>query len=145
MTTDNKELEFFVPDTDTPQAEGVMVGSVKAGFPSPADDFPFTPLNLNDLLVGNPETTFFVRVSGYSMSDDGIDDGDILVVEKGMEPYNNCVAICSIDGEFTLKRVELHPDYALLVPANSHYRPIRVDADNDLVFWGVVKFVIRRL
>ncbi|MEG0806952.1 MAG: translesion error-prone DNA polymerase V autoproteolytic subunit [Alistipes sp.] len=122
-----------------------LAESVKAGFPSPADDFPDSTLNITREIVKNPASTFYARVSGDSMIDDGIDDGDILVVDKSVEPYNGCVAICFIDGEFTLKHFEAHEDYALLVPANQKYKPIRITADNDFLVWGVVRYVVKKL
>ena len=143
MSSQEKNLEIVEPiDSGSELPYG---GSVRAGFPSPADDFPSTTLDLNRELVHNPASTFYARVSGESMSGDGIDDGDILVVDKAVEPYDGCIAICFIDGEFTLKRVEIHTDYALLVPSNPKFKPIKVTSDNNFAVWGVVRYVIKRL
>lgn len=136
-------IKMFTPSDDS--SEQPMAGAVHAGFPSPADDFPDTSLNITRELVRNPAATFYARVSGDSMTGDGIDDGDLLVVDKSVEPYDGCIAICFIDGEFTLKHVEMHPDYALLVPANPQYKAIRVTADNNFMVWGVVRYVIKKL
>ena len=119
--------------------------SVKAGFPSPAEDFPHQSLDLGSLLMRNPESTFFARVSGDSMTGKGIDNDDILVIDKSIQPYDGCTAVCFIDGEFTVKTVEMHEDCILLVPANPKYKPIRATRDNQLLIWGLVRFVIKKM
>jgi DNA polymerase V len=123
-----------------PLAEGI-----RAGFPSPAEDISEMSLNITSEIVKNPASTFYARVTGTSMIDDGIGDGDILVVDKSVEPYDGCVAICFIDGEFTLKHLQIHSGYAMLVPANKKFKPIKVTQENDFVIWGVVRYVIRKL
>ena len=120
------------------------VGS-SAGFPSPADDFMDLSLDLNKELIKNPSATFYARVSGESMKDDGIYDGDLLVIDKSVEPYDGALAVCYVDGDFTLKRFKNMGDYALLVPANPKYQPIRVDEDNDFQIWGIVRYVIKKV
>lgn len=136
-------LTFHKPDLTTRQELPVAGGDVKAGFPSPADDFLDSPLDLNRELVHNPASTFFVRVSGDSMAGDGIGDGDLLVVDRSVEPYDGCIAVCYVDGEFTVKRVRLEKGCAWLMPSNPKYRPIRVDAENDFQIWGIVRHVIK--
>ena len=79
------------------------------------------------------------------MLDAGIDDGDLLVIDKSLEPHDGCLAVCYIDGEFTLKRFERHDGYGMLIPANSNFKPIKVTADNDFLVWGVVTYVIKRV
>lgn len=130
-------------DTSTRQALPVAGSAVKAGFPSPADDFLDAPLDLNRELVHNPASTFFVRVSGDSMAGDGIGDGDMLVVDRSVAPYDGCIAVCYVDGEFTVKRVRLEKGCAWLMPSNPKYQPIRVDADNEFLVWGIVRHVIK--
>lgn len=127
-------------ELNLPLAEGI-----RAGFPSPAEDIAEMSLNITSEIVKNPSATFYARVSGTSMIEDGIGDGDILVVDKSVEPYDGCVAICFIDGEFTLKHVEIHPDFVMLVPANKKFKPIKVTSENDFIIWGVVRYVIRKL
>lgn len=105
---DNQEeirLRLVRPDTSTHTELPVATSGVSAGFPSPADDHLDPPLDLNRELVRNPGATFFARVAGDSMQDDGIADGDLLVVDKSLEAYDGCVAVCFLDGEFTLKRL----------------------------------------
>ena len=79
------------------------------------------------------------------MIDEGINDGDLLVIDKSVEPYDGCLAVAYIDGEFTLKRFENHGDHALLVPANKNYKPITITSDNDFMIWGVVRYVIKKV
>lgn len=140
-----RRLEIFEPELDG-RADGArLAGSVKAGFPSPAGDGPGSRLDLNSYVVRHPASTFFLRVDGVSMVDDDFDHGDIVVVDKSLEPYDGCVAVCYLDGEFTLKRVCMADDHATLMPANPHYSPITVTAENDFVIWGVVTFVIKKV
>ena len=92
-----------------------MIGNVKAGFPSPAEDI-HEKLDLIRLLVRHRASTFFFRVDGVSMVDAGMDEGDIIIVDRSVDPYNNCKAVCYIDGEYTVKRVELGDNCARLMP-----------------------------
>lgn len=121
------------------------VPAIHAGFPSPEDDFHGPSLDISHLLVKNPASTFFARVAGDSMIGDGIEDGDILVIDKSVAIYDKCIAVCFIDGEFTVKRVEIHPDYALLVPSNPKYPAIKVTEENKFIIWGVVHYVIKKV
>ncbi|MBQ4278410.1 MAG: translesion error-prone DNA polymerase V autoproteolytic subunit [Rikenellaceae bacterium] len=147
MTTKNHTpaLELFLVDSDHPAAFPLASSRIAAGFPSTADDEIAMSLDLNRELVRHPEATFFARVSGESMIGEGIEDGDLLVIDKAVEPTNNCLAVCYIDGEFTLKRVRLETDHALLVPANPKYRPIRITAENEFMIWGIVRYVIKKV
>ena len=140
---------MFIPHpmSDAEALELQMMGSVKAGFPSPAEDVR-EKLDLGKLLVRHSASTFFFQVDGVSMVDAGMDEGDILIVDRAVEPYNDCKAVCFIDGEFTVKRVELHGDGALLLPCNSQapqFKPIPVGSDNQFLLWGVVTWVIKKL
>ena len=100
---------------------------------------------MNRELIDNPATTYIMKVVGVSMIDEGIDDGDLIVIDKSIEPHNGCLAVCYIDGEFTLKRFEKHKDHALLVPANKEYTPIKVTEENDFLIWGIVTYIIKRV
>ena len=102
-------------------------------------------LDLNRLVVRNPASTFYARVSGVSMVGDGIDDGDLLVIDKSIEPTDGVLAVCCVDGEFTLKRFVDKGDYGLLMPSNPDFEPIRVDADNEFVVWGVVTYIVKKM
>jgi DNA polymerase V len=121
-----------------------MLGEVRAGFPSPADEEPREKLDLVRLLVRHPASTFFFRVGGTSMVEADMDEGDIIIVDRAIEPYNGCSAVCYIDGEFTVKRVERHEDHTLLIAANTKFKPLRITPDNEFTIWGVVTYVIKK-
>ncbi len=136
-------LDFFSASTEATAPLPFVEGGVKAGFPSPAEDFSEISIDLNIELLKNPSSTFFCRVNGESMRDLGIDDGDLLVVDKSLEPVDGKVAICYIDGEFTLKKIKMEKDFCWLMPANENYEPIKVTAENDFIVWGIVTFAIK--
>ncbi len=146
---DDKNLSIFRADATSALSEcdgqPMATERVAAGFPSPADDYMDLKLDLNKLVVRNPASTFYARVSGLSMVGEGIDDGDLLVIDKSVEPSHGVLAVCFVDGEFTLKRFEDHGDYGLLLPSNPDFEPIRVDADNEFVIWGVVTYIIKKM
>lgn len=123
----------------------LVFSKVSAGFPSPADDFLDLNIDLNKHLVKNQYTTFFVKVSGNSMQDVGISDGDILIVDKSLDPANNKIAVCFIDGEFTVKRIKVEKNCVWLVAENPDYKPIKVTDENELIIWGIVINVIKYL
>lgn len=143
-------MEKFVPykiDDTSGSFESELLGDVKAGFPSPAEEIR-EKLDLIKLLVRHKASTFFFRVSGVSMVDAAMDEGDIIIVDRAVEPYNDCKAVCYIDGEYTVKRVEIHNDHIKLMPANEHnkkYKPIIVTADNEFIIWGVVTWTIKKM
>lgn len=131
----------------TTSAEGQMLGDVKAGFPSPAEDIR-EKLDLMKLLVRHKASTFFFRVSGVSMVDAAMDEGDIIIVDRAVEPYNDCKAVCFIDGEYTVKRIEIMDGRVRLMPANelnTKYKPIEVTEENSFMVWGVVTYVIKKM
>lgn len=139
------QLDLIKADTSTTVELPLSSSGVSAGFPSPADDFIDLSLDLNRELIKDPAATFFARVKGVSMIDEGIDDGDLLIIDKSVEPYSGCLAVSYLDGEFTLKRVTLEKDCAWLVPANKDYKPIKVTADNDFMIWGIVRYIIKKI
>ncbi len=129
---------------DTKEQESSLIHiSVKAGFPSPAGDFEESTIDLNKELIKHPLSTFFCRVSGDSMKDIGIYDGDLLVIDKSESPKNGSIAVCYIDGEFTLKKIEIEKDCCWLIPANENYKPIKVTEENEFIVWGIVKHAIK--
>ncbi len=134
------------PISDSDSFESILVGAIKAGFPSPAEEVR-EKLDLVKLLVRHSASTFFFQVDGVSMVDADMDEGDILIVDRSVEPYNDCKAVCFIDGEFTVKRVAISAQGAVLLPCNEHntkFRPIPVGPDNDFVIWGVVTYIIKK-
>ncbi|KIA84809.1 LexA family transcriptional regulator [Flavobacterium sp. AED] len=141
----NQKLTFFLPDFESDLKIPFMSEGVSAGFPSPAADFMETNIDLNKELSENPLATFYIKVKGNSMIDAGINDKDVLVVDRSLEPQNNKVAICFIDGEFTVKRIQLEKDCLYLMPENSNYSPIKVTEENQLIIWGIVTYVIKKV
>ncbi len=123
----------------------LFLAAVAAGFPSPADDYMEGRLDLNTHLVRHPAATFFVRVTGDSMLGAGIHPGDLLVVDRSLEPVDRKVVIAVIDGELTVKRIRMRGSAILLEPENSDYPPIEIDRDMNFEVWGVVTSVIHRL
>lgn len=117
---------------------------IRAGFPSPAQDYMEQAIDLNKEIVKHPASTFYGRVVGNSMSGEGIDDGDILVIDKSLELIDGDLAVCFINGEFTVKRVKLEKDYAWLVPSNPDYQPIKVTKDDEFTIWGIVTYTVKK-
>lgn len=137
------DFEFFTASTESAVELPLMGESVRAGFPSPAEDFTEISIDLNVELLRHPASTFFCRVSGDSMQDMGINDGDLLVVDKSLEPQDGKIAVCYIDGEFTLKEIRFDKDCCWLVPANKNYQAIKVTEENDFLVWGIVTYAIK--
>lgn len=141
----SNNINIFTPQSENSIEIPLSDERIAAGFPSPADDYASLKLDLNRELIKNPASTFYARVSGLSMVEEGINDGDLLVIDKSLEPHNGCLAVCYIDGDFTLKRFERHPDYGLLIPANKDFQPIKVTAENNFIIWGIVTYVIKKV
>lgn len=140
-----QKLTFFRPDLNSELKIPFIPDGVSAGFPSPAADFMENNIDLNKELTENPLATFYIKVKGNSMIDAGINDKDVLVVDRSLEPQNNKIAICFIDGEFTVKRIVLEKDCLYLMPANDNYSPIKVTDENELIIWGIVTYVIKKM
>ena len=117
--------------------------SVAAGFPSPAVGELNGTLDLNQLCVRHPAATYFVRARGDSMTGAGIDDGDILVVDRSVTVTNGAIIIAALDGEFTVKRLEIKDKHARLLPENPAYHPIEITPATGAEFFGVVTFVVK--
>nr|WP_311195299.1 translesion error-prone DNA polymerase V autoproteolytic subunit [Thiomicrorhabdus immobilis] len=115
---------------------------VVAGFPSPADDYIEARLDLNEKLIRNKEATFLLSVQGDSMKDAGILDGDILVVDRSIQPQDGKIVIAALDGELTVKRLSIKSTGTWLVPENDNYPPILVRESSDILIWGVVTATI---
>ena len=118
---------------------------VAAGFPSPADDYVDVGIDLNDQLIHHPTSTFFLRVSGDSMNGAGIHDGDLLVVDRSLDPRPGRVVVAVLDGGFTLKRLTLHQGRLRLEAANPSYPPLDLQSCDDMQIWGVAIHVIHPL
>ncbi|HBS11006.1 MAG TPA: peptidase S24 [Flavobacteriaceae bacterium] len=146
MKVQTQNLIFYSPEISTDTSGAIFVDTrISAGFPSPADDFKQQRISLDKELIKNKEATFFARVSGQSMVGAGLDDNDLLVVDKSLEPAHNKIAVCFIDGEFTVKRLKIEADGLWLQPENSDYEPIKVTEENNFVIWGIVTSVIKKV
>jgi DNA polymerase V len=133
------------PDRSTKWARPLFLASVSAGFPSPAEDYIEGRLDLNRHLIKHPAATFFVRVAGDSMIGAGIHPGDILVVDRALEPQDSNVVIAVIDGELTVKRISQRHGKLFLVPDNQAYEPLEILEEMEFEVWGVVTSVIHNL
>ena len=122
----------------------LFLSVVAAGFPSPADDHLERDLDLHELLISHPAATYYVRLSGDSMKDAGLYDGDILVVDRSLEPAHGNIVVAVLDGEFTVKRLCKKDGQVQLQPENSRFPVILVSEDRDLLIWGVVTGSIRQ-
>jgi DNA polymerase V len=144
MNKKNK-LEFFIPKKENGLGQWLAEEGISAGFPSPADDFKETRISLDRELVKNKEATFYARVSGDSMVGAGLDDGDLLVIDRSLNPENGKIAVCLVDGEFTVKRIKKEKNGLYLMPENKKYKPIELKEENELIIWGVVEYVIKKV
>ncbi|ECC8921105.1 translesion error-prone DNA polymerase V autoproteolytic subunit [Salmonella bongori] len=115
---------------------------VPCGFPSPAQDYVETRIDLNELLVQHPSATYFVKSAGDSMLGAGIGDGDLLIVDSARKPAHGDIVIAAVGGEFTVKRLQLHP-VVMLKPENSAYTPIIIGSEDILDIFGVVTFIVK--
>lgn len=140
---DSKVLEFYSAQTTGEMQLPYYEGGIRAGFPSPAQDYIDLKIDLNSELISNPSTTFYARVKGNSMQDAGINDGDILIIDKSLIPKDGDTAVCFIDGEFTLKNISIETDGIYLMPANPAFKPIKVTEENNFCIWGIVTYSIK--
>ncbi|WP_142784340.1 LexA family protein [Changchengzhania lutea] len=141
----SKSLTLFTPEAINGLDAVFLDTGISAGFPSPAEDFKEERLSLDRELIKNKEATFFARVSGQSMIGAGLDDNDLLVIDKGLEPENNKIAVCFLDGEFTVKRLKVDKDEVWLQPENPNYPIIKITSENDFIIWGIVTNVIKKV
>ena len=138
-------LDIFSANTETDLALPFVENGISAGFPSPALDFVEVSIDLNKYLIKHPSATFYGRVKGDSLKNAGIHHGDLLIIDRSVEPTNGKIAVCYLDGEFTAKRIKTAQDMLWLVPENEQYQPIKVTKENDFVIWGVVTHVIKNV
>lgn len=139
-----KDLQLHKIDISTSLPLKYADEGIRAGFPSPAQDYLEQAIDLNKELIKHPASTFYGRVIGDSMRDEGIEEGDILIIDKSLELLDDDLAVCFIDGEFTVKRVRLETDAAWLVPSNPDYPLIKVTKDNDFIVWSIVTYTIKK-
>jgi len=120
-------------------------GRVQAGFPSPAQGEYADVIDLNRALITNPAATFCARVIGNSMVDAGINEGDLLIIDRSLTPHDGNIAVCFIDGDFTVKRLSMRDNRLFLTPANANYPELPVNEDSNFQVWGVVSHIIKRV
>ena len=124
---------------------GMAQDGIHAGFPSPATDYMTQAIDLNKELVKHPAATFYGRVVGDSMIDAGVDEGDILVIDKSLTARDGDMAVCFVDGEFTLKYMRINGESLTLVPANPKYPQIPITEGVEFRLWGVVTYIIKKV
>ena len=138
------DLKIFIPEISSSVPLIYAHEGIQAGFPSPAQDYTSETIDLNKDLIAHPTSTFYGRVVGDSMADEGITQDDILVIDKSVEPEDGDLAVCCLDGEFTLKPIHIMRDgRVFLVPSNKMYRTIEVTPENEFMVWGIVMYTIK--
>jgi len=137
--------EIFPAACGTSLRRPLFLSGVSAGFPSPADDYLDRNLDLNEYLVKNPAATFFVRVAGDSMTGAGINDNDILVVDRSLDPCSGSVVIAVVNGELTVKRLLKNNNSCRLIAENPAYPDLEINGETPLEIWGVATYAIHSL
>jgi len=141
----SKVVEIFKADIATKQPLPLYLSRIKAGFPSPAEDYLDKKLDLNEHLIKHPASTFFVKVKGDSMIGAGINSGDILIVDRSLEPKDKRIVVAVVNGDFTVKRISKKGEKLTLLPENPKYDPIEIKDGMDFEVWGVVTNVIHQV
>tara|TARA_B100001113_G_C20878029_1_gene521312 strand:+ start:234 stop:668 length:435 start_codon:yes stop_codon:yes gene_type:complete len=136
-------LNFLKPKKGNSLGQWLIENGISAGFPSPADDFKEIRISLDEELIKNKEATFYARVSGDSMQDAGLSDGDLIVIDRAINIENNKICVCYLDGEFTVKRIIKRGRKLYLKPENKNYKEIEIKKDSELIVWGIITFVIK--
>ena len=140
-----KTLTFYTPKLPSGNGAIFVDTGISAGFPSPVDDFSENRISLDDELIKNKDTTFYAKVKGQSMIGAGLDDNDLLVIDRSLAPINNKIAVCFLDGEFTVKRLRVEKNEVWLQPENPNYPIINITEENDFMVWGIVTNVIKKV
>ena len=140
-----EKITFLKPKEGNSIGQWLIEQGISAGFPSPADDFKEIRISLDKELVKNSESTFYAKVSGDSMIEAGLDDGDLLIIDRSLDPENGKIAVCFLDGEFTVKRINKREGKLYLKPENKNYEEIEINDGNELKIWGIVTFVIKKI
>ena len=144
MNGNSVTVDIFSADVSQSLALPYADQGIQAGFPSPAQDYLNESIDLNREIVKHPASTFYGRVEGESMIEEGIEPGDLLVIDRSIEPDDGDLTVCCVDGEFTLKRIRLERNRVWLQPSNEAFDPILVTPDNRFEIWGVVTYTIKQ-
>jgi DNA polymerase V len=145
MQEENKITDIKLVQGEQTSGLQFFESRVQAGFPSPTQGEYADSIDLNRALITNPAATFCARVIGDSMVDAGINEGDLLIIDRSLNPCDGNIAVCFVDGEFTVKRLSVRDDGIYLTPANAAFPELKVGEDNNFVVWGVVSHIIKRL
>ncbi|WP_414040986.1 LexA family protein [Acidithiobacillus sp. M4-SHS-6] len=145
VAAEQKPMVYRPSSHPLPLKRPLYSSRIPAGFPSPADDHVERSLDLHEHLLPHPDASFFLRVSGDSMLDYGIHDGDLLIVDRAIDAREGHIVIAAVDGELTVKKLGKHAGQPALLPGNSAYPPLLLDPEQELVIWGVVRHVIHSL
>lgn len=141
----NDKFSLHLPTSVTPLVELPLYShSVRAGFPSPADDYIEGHLDLNEKFIKDKNATFLLKVAGDSMNKVGIMEGDVLIVDRSINPKNGHIVIAAVDGELTVKRLLIKATGVFLMPENDQYPPIPIKEENEMIIWGVVTSTIHQ-
>ena len=141
----NEKTKIYRPDLSTGLECPLFLAPVEAGFPSPAEDYAEGRLDLNEYLVEHEAATFYVRVKGHSMTGAGILDGDVIAVDRALEPRHGDIVLAVIDGELTVKELHAQQGRVRLLPHSPDFAPIEIREGQEFTLWGVVKGVVRKL
>ena len=133
------EFDFFLPEYSSLELD--FVGSVAAGFPSPAEGLEENRIDMNKLLIKHPDATFYARAKGESMNKD-FQEGDILIIDRSEEWSDNKIALCFVDGEYTTKRIRIKDGKCFLIPSNDGF-PV-LEMSSEVIIWGIVTYSVRK-
>lgn len=138
------KLQIIALDTTGTILLPYFENRITAGFPSPAMDYIEEKLDIKEYLIEHPNSTFFVRVNGDSMTGEGINDGDLLVVDKSINGFMGHIVIAEVNGEFTVKKIDMINGKLYLIAANDKFVPIEINETTEFMIWGVVTYSIHR-
>jgi len=138
-------LSIYRPEIGAPLLIPFAEQGIKAGFPSPAQDYVEQSIDLNSLLIKHPSSTFFAKVDGDSMQDSFIMDGDIVIIDKSLEPRDGSKVVAFIEGEYVMKTIKIEKNKILLIPENPDYQTITITPEQQFCIWGVVTYVLHKL
>ena len=137
----NDNMPFFGSDLENQTVTPVADNDLSAESTANSNSSVKLPLDLNKVLINSPASTFFVRLQDESFKN----DGDLLIVDKSIDPYDGCLAVVFVDSEFTLKRIKIENDTTWLVSAKDNCKSIKIDSNNEYTIWGVVKYLIKKM